>query len=45
MWSMGVGFKEGLIKIREGRPAACPNPGFREQLREWEKELANKEEN
>ncbi|KAJ4351846.1 uncharacterized protein N0V89_007190 [Didymosphaeria variabile] len=39
MWEFGVGVEEGLRWVEEGRPVCEPNPGFKEQLRVWEKML------
>ncbi|KAF2644469.1 phosphatases II [Massarina eburnea CBS 473.64] len=39
MWKFGVGWKEGLEQLCEGRPVCDPNPGFKEQLAVWERLL------
>ena len=39
MWKFGVGWEKGLEWLCEGRPVCDPNPGFKEQLRVWERML------
>lgn len=35
----GVGAEDGLRWVEEGRPVCEPNPGFKEQLKVWERML------
>lgn len=37
MWKYKLDAPTALAQLVEGRPVCCPNPGFQEQLKVWEK--------